>query len=89
MYVYVTECVFLLLLLPYTEIQSEKNKKTLQILEVTLDAQVMAQSEIHVWNWDRPVYAWECTHGYESTTGLEAVIQPVMEVIQELYFQYE
>ena len=48
MHVYVTECVFLLLLLPYTEIQSEKNKKTLKILEVTLDTQVMSQSEIAI-----------------------------------------
>ena len=58
----VTECVFLLLLLPYTEIQSEKNKKTLQILEVTLDAQVMAQSEIHVWNTHNKIGTGQCTH---------------------------
>ena len=40
-------------------------------------------------NWHWPVYTLKCTHGCKSTTGFEAGAQPVMEVIRELYFQYE
>ena len=40
----------------------KKNKKTLQILEVTLDAQVMTQSEIHVWNTHNKIGTGQCTH---------------------------